>query len=552
MSQAPAMTLGDLLDRTASDHPHHEALVDLSTGRSLTYAEFSRETDRLARGFMALGFPPGFHMALWGGSSIPWILTQYAAAKAGIVVVSVDPEYDAEQLAYILEQSESEALVVIGGYKDRDYPSVIRELRPETITPPNDPSNCARLPRLRRLILAGDRDEPGFMPWEHLFKLGEVVADDECSLRKGRNDSTDVTLISYTSGTTGAPKGVMCTHEGLINKSSLSAGILGLGPGDRAGLCVPLYHMFGNTCALLTGMTRAATLVLFGQYFETGAALKGLAEGKCTVTYGAPSQFIAMMAHPLYRQLDLSRLRGGIMGGAPCPMEVMKKVVHDMGLREILVGFGQTEASSWVTLTRRDDPLEVRVSTIGRPLDHTEVKIVDPGTGLEVPTGTAGELCTRGFLMAGYYNMPAATAKALDPDGWLHTGDLAVMLEDDNLRIVGRMKDLILGDGVEIAPTDVEEVLYTHPDIVEAAAFGVPGPGGFEQVAAWVKLRDGATVDPSAVVEFCRAKLPKDAIPALIHVTDYFPMTATGKIQKFKMKEITMHMRSQTPADKTR
>ena len=309
------------------------------------------------------------------------------------------------------------------------------------------------------------------MTLEKVFELGAQVRTSELQQRQALVKDTDVTLISYTSGTTGAPKGVMCTHHGLVNKAHLSAEIMGLTQMDRTGLCVPLYLMFGNTCALLCGLTKGATLVLFGQYYDTGQALKGLSAAGCTIVYGAPSQFIAMMEDSGYGEANLARLRGGIMGGAPCPMEVMKKVVEQMGVAEILVGYGQTEASSWVTLTRPDDPLEVRVSTIGRALDLTEVKIVDPVTGEAAASGQAGEMCTRGFLMEGYYRMPAATAQAIDGDGWLHTGDMVSLDEQGNGRVLGRIKDLIFKNGREISPVDIEEALFSHPEVVEARGF---------------------------------------------------------------------------------
>ncbi|MEW5726159.1 MAG: AMP-binding protein, partial [Thermodesulfobacteriota bacterium] len=334
--------------------------------------------------------------------------------------------------------------------------------------------------------------------------------------------------------------GVMCPHHGIINRSFLSAQIQGMGPEDRTGLLVPLYHMFGNTCALLTGMTVGAALVIFGQYYETGQALRGLAEARCTIVYGAPSQFIAMMEHPLYREVDLSSLRGGIMGGAPCPMEVMRKVVDDMGVKAILVGYGQTEACSWVTLTRPDDALEVRVSTIGRALPRTEVKVVDPQTGEDTGVGRPGEMCARGFLMAGYYKMPAATAKALDAQGWLHTGDLVSMDEQGNCRVLGRIKELISSPDGGISPVEIEEVLFGHPDVIEAAAFGLPGRDGGERVAVWLKVRPGVRLEAEDVIAFCRERMPAGMVPEIVHLTDSFPMTATGKIQKFKMREITL------------
>lgn len=542
-------TLGRLVDDLAVRQPDRTAMRDLISGESLTFAEFADHSDRLAKGLAAVGFKPGDHLALWGGSSIKWILAQYAAAKIGLVIVSADPDYSDEQMAYLLEQSEARGVIAFGGYKDRDFALTLGGICPEVNQCVDGMLTSARLPNLERLIFApgaaGDSAAPGgFLDWSDLMDWAQSTSSTELEALKSRVAPDDITLISYTSGTTGTPKGVMCTHHGLINKSHLSAAIQHLGPDDTTGLIVPLYHMFGNTCAVLTGLTKGAGLVLTGQWFDPARALECLSRGGCTVIYGAPSQFIALMEHPDYPRWDLSGLRTGIMGGAPCPMEVMKKVVHDMGVGGILVGYGQTEASSWVTLTRPDDPLEVRVSTIGRALDHTDVRIVDPGTGTETPTGESGEMCTRGFLMAGYYRMPAATAEAIDTDGWLHTGDMVAMDLDGNCRVMGRLTDLIDVRGVRISPVDVEEVLFGHPKVAEVSAFGVKR-GDVELVAVWVRpaVNDGIT--PEEIVEFCNGRLIPEAVPSIVHFTEKFPMTATGKVQKFKMREQTLIMLDQ-------
>ncbi|MEW6265905.1 MAG: AMP-binding protein [Thermodesulfobacteriota bacterium] len=542
MSRLLNATLGALPDLMAAQNPDNEALVDLVTGQSLSYADFSRETDQLARGLIALGLKPGSHLALWGGSTITWLLTQYAAAKIGAVIVSADPNADAGQMAYLLEQSDAETLVAIGGYQNRRFSDIVLQLCPELASEGGKSPKPRRFPYLKNLILA-DRDAPpGFRPWATLKDLGDQVSREALARRKEAVKPSDVTLISYTSGTTGAPKGVMCTHYGLINTSLQSALIQEIGPDDRAGLCVPLYHMFGNTCAVLPQLLEGGAVVLLGQYFETEAALRGLAEGRCTVIYGAPSQFIALMEQPLFGRVDTSSLRGGIMGGAPCPLEVMKKVVEVMGVKRVLVGYGQTEASSWITLTRPDDPLEVRVSTIGRPLDQVEIKIVDPRTGETVRPGEAGELCARGFLMAGYYKMPAATAGAIDAQDWLHTGDLVWLDQDGNYRFTGRIKDMISSGEAEISPVEVEEVLYAHPQVMVAAVFGLNDQEGRNRIAAWLKVRAGTDLTEEAVRDFCLKRLPAASVPDIIHFTETFPMTATGKIQKFKMREITLEL----------
>jgi fatty-acyl-CoA synthase len=530
MSESLPLTLGDLVDQMARERPDHEALVDPAAGRTVTYGELARETDRLTKGLAALGLAPGDHLALWGGSSIPWILFQYGAAKAGLVVVSMDPECPPDAAAYLLEQSNAKGVVVIEGYKDRDFAGVIHQLESRGLPAPGIRVQVGGAPAL------------GFIPMEELILLGNRIPEAEIARRRTGIGPLDATLLSYTSGTTGPPKGVLCTHQGLMRKSHDSARIQDIRPEDRTGLIVPLYHMFGNTCAVLAAFIAGSAVVLTGPWFDVEPALFRLAQGRSTLLYGAPSQFIALMNHPRYPEADLSSLRGGIMGGAPCPMEVMKRVVDEMGVRRILVGYGQTEASSWITLTRPDDPLELRVSTIGRALPGTEVRVVDPKTGEPLPAGRAGELCARGFLMAGYYRLPAATAKALDSEGWLHTGDLASLDEQGNGRILGRIKDLIPGLDQPISPVDVEEVLYRHPDVLEAAVFGLPWGDGMERAAAWIRIRPGSSPRPEDVIAFCQDRLPAEAVPVLVHITDAFPMTATGKIQKFKMREATLEM----------
>jgi fatty-acyl-CoA synthase len=546
MTSVLETTLGRLVDDLAVRQPDRTAMRDLISGESLTFLEFAGASDRVARGLAAVGFKPGDHLALWGGSCINWILAQYAAAKIGLVVVSADPDYNDDQMAYLLEQSDVKGLIIFGGYKDRDFTEIVQRICPEIDREPHGQVGFARFPLLSHLIYSPTpgmegKVPKGFIAWPDLIDRAFETPTSELDALKAAIRPDDVTLISYTSGTTGAPKGVMCTHHGLVNKSYLAASVQNLGPDDITGLIVPLYHMFGNTCAVLTGLTRGAGLVLTGQWFEPGQALECLSQGGCTVIYGAPSQFIALMEHPDYPNRDLSGLRTGIMGGAPCPMEVMKKVVHDMGVSGILVGYGQTEASSWVTLTRPDDPLEVRVSTIGRALDHTEVRIVDPGTGAETPLGESGEMCTRGFLMAGYYRMPAATSGAIDADGWLHTGDMVAMDPDGNCRVMGRLTDLINVNGVQVSPVDVEEALFGRPGVAEVSAFGVKQGDG-EIVAVWIRPLDRQKITADEIFEFCTSRLVPQAVPSVIHFTDSFPMTATGKIQKFKMREQTIKM----------
>jgi fatty-acyl-CoA synthase len=348
----------------------------------------------------------------------------------------------------------------------------------------------------------------------------------------------DVVTLLYTSGTTGAPKGVMSTHYGILNTTLASAENQKLTGSDRLCLSVPLSHMFGCVCITLAAVIKGATLIIPSETFEPRRILEAIEKERCTAIYGSPSAFIALMEDPKYQSFDLKSLRTGIMGGAQCPMEVMKKVVDEMGVREIVIGYGLTESSSWITETRPDDPLELRVSTVGRPLPNVEVKMVDPGTGEEVPLGSAGELCARGLNMKGYYKMPAATEKAIDREGWLHSGDLGTMDEKGYVRMTGRLKEVINKGGEVIYPTEIEEVLFAHPKISNAQIFGVPDKISGEEVAAWIKLEEGASVTEDEILQYCKKRLPDSHLPRYIKFVSEFPMTPLGKVQKFKMREM--------------
>ena len=350
----------------------------------------------------------------------------------------------------------------------------------------------------------------------------------------------DVATLLYTSGTTGAPKGVMSTHFGIANTTLASAANQKLTEKDRLCLSVPLSHMFGCICVALAGMIKGAALVIPSATFDPKKVLEAIATERCTTIYGSPAAFIAMMEHPEYRKFNLQSLRTGIMGGAQCPLEVMKRVAGEMGAKEIVIGYGQTEASSWVTMTRPDDPLELRVSTVGRALPNVEVKLIDPLSGQEVSTGAIGEICARGFNMKGYYKMPAATANAVDSEGWLHTGDLGTMDAEGYVRTTGRMKDVIVCGGETIYPTEIEEILFCHPKISNVQVFGVPARTSGEDVAAWIRLEEGASATEDEILQYCREKLPVPSLPRYIKFVREFPMTLLGKVQKFRMREISI------------
>lgn len=534
-------TLGDLFDEVASRFPDREALIDLTRDRRYSYRELSAVVNRLARGFLKLGIQKGEHLALWTPNRSESIITQLAAAKIGAVLMTLDTNAQPQQLGYLLLQSDSRTLILSEGTNGAEHIEMILGLCPEANASAPGQLDCLALPELTRLIVISDRTHPGMLTWEGVLETGADVPENLLSERQRSCDADNVATLLYTSGTTGAPKGVMSTHFGIINTSLASAENQRLTEEDRLCLSVPLSHMFGCICVLLAGMVKGSALVIPSETFDPKKVLEAIAAERCTTIYGSPGAFIAMMEEPEYRKFDLRSLRTGIMGGAQCPLEVMKRVAGEMGAREIVIGYGQTEASSWITMTRPDDPLELRVSTVGRALPNVEVKLIDPQSGREVSTGAVGEICARGFNMKGYYKMPAATANAVDSEGWLHTGDLGTMDVEGYLRTTGRMKEVIVRGGVTVYPTEIEEILFCHPKISNVQIFGVPSKTSGEEVAVWIKLEEGASATEEEMRQYCRAKLPASCLPRYIKFVREFPVTLLGKVQKFRMREIAIH-----------
>lgn len=531
------IAIGDLFDEVASRFPDRDALIDIPRSRRYSYRELSAIVNRLAKGFLKLGIARGEHLALWTPNVSEYIITELAAAKIGAVLVSVDTNAQTPQLEYLLRQSDSASLIMSEGIKDAEYTGMIRELCPEFDASQPGRLDCPALPELRRLIVISDGTRPGMRTWEEVLESGSDLPDLLLFERQSTCRQDDVVTLLYTSGTTGAPKGVMSTHVGIINTTLASAENQRLTEEDRLCLSVPLAHMFGCICVTLAAVIKGAAIVIPAETFDPGKFLDAVARERCTAIYGSPGAFIAMMEHPDYAPGNLRSLRTGIMGGAQCPLEVMKRVAEEMGVREIVIGYGQTEASSWITMTRPDDPLELRVSTVGRPIPNVEVKLIDPQSGREVPTGAVGEICARGLNMRGYYKMPAATANAIDPEGWLHTGDLATMDGDGYVRTTGRLKEVIVRGDETIYPTEIEEILFSHPKISNVQIFGVPSQASGEDVAAWIKLEEGASVTAEEILRYCREKLPDFRIPRYLKFVSEFPMTPLGKVQKFRMRE---------------
>jgi fatty-acyl-CoA synthase len=524
----------------AARYPEKEALVDIPRGERFSYGQFLGLTDQLAKGFLKLGLEKGEHLALWAPNKSEWIITQFALAKTGGILVSIDANAQVQQLEYVLKQSDSTSLVLAEGLKASEYTDAIRQLCPEiTVSIPGQ-LRSPKLPNLKNVILISGRSSPGMFNWNEILETGAAVPDSLLSERQRLIHGDDGITILYTSGTTGAPKGVVSSHFGIINATLASAENQRLTKNDKLCLSVPLSHMFGCICVTLAAVIKGATLVIPSETYDPGKVLDAIEKERCTAIYGSPSSFIALMENPKYPSSNLKSLRTGIMGGAQCPMEVMKRIVEEMGVREIVIGYGQTEASSWITMTRPDDPLELRVSTVGKPLPNVEVKIIDPRTGEEVQTGTVGELCSRGLNMKGYYKMPAATEKALDREGWLHTGDLATMDERGYVRTAGRLTEVIRKGEETIYPTEIEEVLFSHPKVSNAQVFGVPDKLLGEEVAAWIKTEEGADANEEEIRRYCEGKLPLSSLPRYMKFVNEFPMTPLGKIQKFRMREITI------------
>ncbi len=537
MTELRSITIGDLLDETTSRYPDKEAVVYRERNLRYTFRQFQQVCNQVAKGFMSLGIQAGEHIAIWATNVPEWVTAQFATAKMGGVLVTVNTSYRLHELEYLLRQSEATTLLLIDSYRDADYLGMIREICPELETCEPGQLRSARLPHLRNVIYIGDTRQPGMFLWSDLMERSALVSDEALAARQASLKPDDVINMQYTSGTTGFPKGVMLTHNNIVNNAIQVAGCQNLGLDDRVCIPVPFFHCFGCVMGTLACVATGATMVPVIT-FDPGVVLKTVAAERCTALYGVPTMFIAELNHPSFEQFDLSSLRTGIMAGSPCPIEVMKNVVEKMGIREITIAYGQTESSPVITQTRPDDSIERRVSTVGRALPSVEVKIVDPLTGETVPPGVQGELCTRGYhVMKGYYNMPEATYKAIDNEGWLHTGDLATMDEHGYFRITGRLKDMIIRGGENIYPREIEEFLYTHPKILDVQVVGVPDEKYGEQVLACIKVREGETLTEEEVKRYCEGKIARFKIPHYIQFVKEYPMTASGKIQKYKLRE---------------
>ncbi|GAA1702687.1 AMP-binding protein [Fodinicola feengrottensis] len=516
-------TIGDNLDRTAARFAEREALVDRAAGKRWTYGQFVEVVNQLALGLLDADMGKGDRVGIWAPNCAEWAFVQYATAKIGAIMVNINPAYRTHELAYVLKQAGITMLVAAPKFKTSDYAAMIEEVR----------GDCADL---RQVVLLGSAE------WDSLLARGSHGDPADLAAAQANLSCDDAINIQYTSGTTGFPKGATLSHHNILNNGYFVGEGCRYTEEDRICIPVPYYHCFGMTMGNLAATSHGACMVLPAPGFDPAATLKAVQDEKCTSLYGVPTMFIAELALPDFADYDLSSLRTGIMAGSPCPVEVMKRVISDMGMNEVTICYGMTETSPVSTQTGANDDIETRVSTVGSVHPHVEVKVVDPATGLTVPQGTAGELCTRGYsVMLGYWNEPEKTAESIDAARWMHTGDLAVMDGNGYLNIVGRIKDMVIRGGENIYPREIEEFLYSHPDIVDVQVIGLPDEKYGEELMAWVKLRPGVSdLTAEQVRSYCTGKLAHYKIPRYVRVVEDFPMTVSGKVRKVEMREVSI------------
>ncbi len=532
-------TIGANFDRTVARWGDRPGLIVRQQGIRWTYRELADRVDAFAAGLLALGLVRGDRVGIWSPNNAEWVITQFATAKAGLILVNLNPAYRLAEVEYALNKSGCRVLVTATAFKTSDYVGMINTLAPEMRTSEPGHLRAARLPHLQTVIQIGEAPAPGVLPFSAVLGMGFGAEREHFAELSHALQFDDPINIQFTSGTTGAPKGATLTHHNILNNGFFVGEAMRFTEQDRLCIPVPMYHCFGMVLGVLACTTHGAAMVFPGEGFDPLATLQTVAEEQCTALHGVPTMFIAELDHPDFARFDLSSLRTGIMAGAPCPIEVMRRAVAQMHLSEITIAYGMTETSPVSTQTTVDDPLERRVSTVGKVFPHVEIKIVD-AMGSIVPRGTSGELCTRGYsTMLGYWEEPAHTAEVIDAARWMHTGDLAVMDEDGYLKIVGRIKDMIIRGGENVYPREIEEFLYRHPKIQDIQVFGVPDARYGEEIAAWVKVRPGESLTEEELRAFCQGQIAHYKVPRHIRFVDDFPMTVTGKIQKFIMRAQT-------------
>ncbi len=547
------VTIAEHFASIVKQFPHSEAVVSMPQGRRLTYTQFADAVDPLARGLLAIGFNKGDRIGIWATNNVEWLLLQIATARIGAVLVNINPAYRPRELAYALQHSEVNGLFVISRFRSSDYIAMLIELMPELQHAAAAEFTSTDFPALRRVVVYDPaaaentaRPHPGFTTWADLLSAAEAISDGQLEAVTASLDMDDPINIQYTSGTTGFPKAVVLTHHNILNNASFSAQAMHFTAADRLAVAVPFYHCFGMVLANLLCFSVGACIVIPCEHFDAADVLKALQAERCTAIHGVPTMFIAELEHPQFKDFDLSTLRTGIMAGATCPPALMQRVMQELHCSEILIGYGETEASPLTHLTSRDDTLERRVETVGTNLPHQEVKVVDVDSRKTVPLDSVGEICFRGYhIMRGYYGDAEATARAIDASGWLASGDLGTMDTEGYIKITGRLKEMIIRGGENIYPREIEDFIFTHPKVAEIAVFGIPDEFFGEEIMAWILLHAGETATQEEIREFCKDRIAHFKIPKHIWFVDEFPMTVTGKLQKFRMREIAIEkMRS--------
>jgi fatty-acyl-CoA synthase len=531
------LTIGEYFEQKVAERGDADFIVFPDRDLRWSWNQFDERVDRMAKGLLAIGLEPGDHLGIWARNVPDWLTIAFATAKIGVVLVTVNPVYKAHELAYVIKQSDMKALAIIDAFRDVDYVQIVRELVPESMTQERGHLDSAEFPMLKSLIYMGPEKHRGFYNVPELLVLGQHGDDEALARAKAGLKNTDTINMQYTSGTTGFPKGVMLTHRNILNNGFYIGQRQKFGPEDRVCLPVPLFHCFGIVLGILAALTHGSTVVMV-ESFDPVLVLAAVQKERATALYGVPTMFIAELNHPMFDMFDLASLRTGIMAGSPCPIETMRQVIDKMHASEMTICYGLTEASPVFTQTTTDDTLERKCETVGRRHDDIEVRVVDPETGEDCPPNVPGELLCRGYnIMKGYYNMPEATAKAVDAEGWLHSGDIGTVDEDGYYRITGRIKDMIIRGGENIYPREIEEFLYTMPGVEDAQVVGVPDPKYGEVVGAFIRLKAGADLTEGDVQEFARARMARYKAPKYVFFVDSYPMTASGKIQKYKLRE---------------
>ncbi|MDP9780876.1 AMP-binding protein [Pseudomonas fluorescens] len=542
-SQAKALlaqTIGEVFDQSVARYPEGEALVVRHQSLRYTWQQLAEAVDLHARALLALGLKTGDRLGVWAPNCAQWCISQFASAKIGVILVNINPAYRVSELEYVLQQSGCQWLVCAGAFKTSDYHAMLQALAPELAEQSIGHLQSERLPDLRGVISLDLQPPPGFLPWSQLAALGAATTSGQLAERQASLHSDQPVNIQYTSGTTGFPKGATLSHHNILNNGYMVGESLGLTAGDRLVIPVPLYHCFGMVMGNLGCMTHGSTMIYPNDAFDPLLTLKAVAEEKATALYGVPTMFIAMLDQPQRDEFDLSSLRTGIMAGATCPIEVMRRVINEMHMAEVQIAYGMTETSPVSLQTGPSDELELRVTTVGRTQPQLESKIIDEAGNL-VPRGAIGELCTRGYsVMLGYWNNPKGTADAIDADGWMHTGDLAAMDEQGYVRIVGRNKDMIIRGGENIYPRELEEFFFTHPAVADVQVIGIPCSRYGEEIVAWIKFHPGHSASEQELQAWCKERIAHFKTPRHFKFVEEFPMTVTGKIQKFRMREISI------------